>query len=77
MSNSKENKSLEQSIFHAQVDKQVLHILIELKKAGEQGLNVSYLPRKGVVEVQKRGLGIAEWGRIYLTSKGQAQGELK
>ena len=68
---------MRQSIFHAQVDKQVSHILIELKKAGEQGLNVSSLPRKGVVEVQKRGLGIADRGRIYLTSKGQAQGGLK
>lgn len=59
------------SIYHASEQEQLEYVVDALRLAGEQGLRVDGLPRKGALAAQSKGLADAERGYLYITRKGR------
>ena len=60
------------SIFHGSEKEQLEYVVDALRLAGNQGLRVDGLPRKGALAAQSKGFAEAERGRLYITSAGKS-----
>ncbi len=60
------------SIFHGSEKEQLEYVVDALRLAGNQGLRVDSLPRKGALAAQQKGFADAERGQLFITSKGKS-----
>ena len=60
------------SIFQGSEKEQLEYVIDALRLAGNQGLRVDSLPRKGALAAQEKGLVEAERGQLFISSKGKS-----
>lgn len=62
---------IDHSVFHGSEKEQLEYVVDALRLAGNQGLRVDGLPRKGALAAQSKGFAEAERGYLYITPKGK------